>query len=81
MDNEYNFDIEVIRSLPDNSIMDTDLILQISLYGIKYNDNSLYIKIKKEFQFAGLYPHIMKVYDINIDNPILKEILNKRDKK
>jgi hypothetical protein len=64
MNNEITINIDDIRNLPDNSIMDGEIIRQIALYSIKYNDNSLNKKIKKEFEYAGLYPFVMKSFDI-----------------
>ena len=60
--NEITIDIEKIRVLPDNSITDVETIRQIALWSIKMNDNSLTDKIRKEFHFAGLYPHVMKIH-------------------
>lgn len=64
MANEITIDIEKILVLPDNSITDTETIRQIALWSIKMNDNSLNDKISKEFHFAGLYPHVMKIHGI-----------------
>jgi len=60
MDNEITFDIEKIRSSPDNSIKDIETIRQISLYGIKTGDDSLYCKVYEPYSFSGLYPFVMK---------------------
>jgi len=68
MTNEITIDIEKIRVLPDNSITDSETIRQIALWSIKMNDNSLNDKIRKEFHFAGLYPHVMKIHDIVPEN-------------
>jgi hypothetical protein len=70
MDNEIIINADEIRNLPDNSITDPETIRQIALYGIKYNDNSLDHKIKKGFEFCGLYPHVMKTFNI------MPEIIN-----
>jgi len=53
-----NFDVNAIKSVPDNSVTDSETIRQIALYGIRTQDSSLYIKIKSGFEFAGLYPYI-----------------------
>lgn len=67
MSNEITIDPLAISKLPDNSITDPETIRQIALYAIKEKDNSLNHKIKKGFEVAGLYPHIMKpLVDINI---------------
>lgn len=64
MNNDISINIEEIKNLPDNSITDPETIRQISLWGIKNNSDELYCKIKKGFEFAGLYPNIMKPYNI-----------------
>jgi hypothetical protein len=61
--NEITIDPEKIRMLPDNSVTDFETIRQIALWSIKMNDNSLNDKIRKEFHFAGLYPHVMKIHN------------------
>ena len=58
--NEITINPEEIRKLPDDSITDVETIRQIALYGIKMNDSSLYPKVKKGFEYAGLYPRVMK---------------------
>ncbi len=65
MDNEITIDPKEILLLPDNSITDSETIRQIALYSIKNNDISLNYKIKKEFEFCGLYPHIMKTIKLD----------------
>lgn len=67
MNNEITINPEEIRNLPDGSVTDPETIRQIALYGIKTNDSSLDCKIRKEFTFAALYPHVMERY---ADNPI-----------
>jgi hypothetical protein len=62
--NEITIDPEKIRMLPDNSITDSETIRQIALWSIKMNDNSLNDKIRSEFYFAGLYPHVMTTFGI-----------------
>lgn len=67
MDNNITIDIEYIKTLPDNSISDSEIIRQIVLQSIRDNDHSLIPKIRKEFYFAGLYPYVMKAYNITPD--------------
>jgi hypothetical protein len=64
MDNEIIINIEDIKNAPDNSITDVETIRQIALWGIKNNSNELDGKIKKGFEFAGLYPHVMTPYNL-----------------
>lgn len=71
--NEITIDPDKIRVLPDNSVTDVETIRQIALWAIKENDNSLNCKIKKEFYFAGLYPHVMKVHNILPDSYVAEE--------
>lgn len=60
MDNMINIDPEDILKREDGSIDDADTIRQIGLLG----DSRLYRKIRKGFEFAALYSHVMKVHDI-----------------
>ena len=62
--NEIIINLDEIRKLPNDSITDYETIRQIALYTIKYNDNSLNCKVKKEFEFCGLYPYVMKTFNI-----------------
>jgi hypothetical protein len=71
MNNDITINPEEILKMPDNSIVDRETIRQIALYGIKTNDSSLDCKIKREFQFAGLYPHVMMPFNINPEALIL----------
>jgi len=64
MTDEITIDPEKIMMLPDNSVTDSETIRQIALWSIKMKDNSLNDKIRKEFHFAGLYPHVMKIHGI-----------------
>lgn len=66
--NEITIDPDEILKLPDFSITDTETIRQIALWSIKNNSNILNNKIKSEMEFAGLYPHVMKSFDIQPDN-------------
>lgn len=74
MDNKITIDIEKIRNSPDNSIKDFETIRQISLYGIKTGDNSLYCKVYEPHSFAGLYPFVMKKLE---DSPEIYEKIEK----
>ena len=60
MDNEITINPEEIRKLPDHSIDDCETIRQISLL----KDKSLYCKINPMFVYCGLYPYVMKSFDI-----------------
>ena len=64
MTNEITINPEEIRSLPDNSISDAETIRQISLYGIKTGDSSLYNKVREGYEVSGLYPHVIQSYNI-----------------
>ena len=71
MDNEITLIIEETLKLDDNSITDSETIRQIGLittnFGLKISDDErkeLARKVKREYQFAGLYPHVMKKFDI-----------------
>lgn len=71
MDNEISLNIEETKKLDDNSISDSETIRQIGLittnFGLKISDDErkqLARKVKRKYQFAGLYPHVMKKFDI-----------------
>lgn len=72
MSNEITINPIEIFKLEDNSITDAETIRQIALWSIKFNDNSLNCKVKKELEFAGLYPHILK-YDVEVAHRITKD--------
>jgi len=80
MDNEITIDVNEILALPDGSIDDAKIIRQIGLattkweYVTKEVAHQLCRKIKKGFEVAALYPHVMKSFDIK---PELKEKLLK----
>ena len=63
MNNNITINVEELRKVEDNSIMDGETIRQIALYSNKTGDTSLIPKIKKEFHFCGLYPEIMNKLD------------------
>ena len=60
MDNKITIDLDKIRKMPDNSIMDVETIRQIALS----KDKSLFSKVKTGYEVYGLYPEAMKVYEI-----------------
>jgi hypothetical protein len=58
---------EEILELADNSVTNANLIREIALMGLslpKEEAEQMYKKIKKEFESAGLYPHIIKKTNI-----------------
>jgi hypothetical protein len=67
--NDVTIDLDAVRAAEDNSITDSETIRQLALHSINTGDTSLLVKIRKEFQFAGLYPHVMKAFDIKPENP------------
>lgn len=71
MNNDITINPDEIRKLPNNSITDVETIRQIALYGIKNPNDStdLYDKIKREFEFAGLYPQVMTKFNIDPEKP------------
>jgi len=76
MDNilKPNSFFEDLLTVDDNSITDYETIRQIGL--LSYVQNSitndtkslLYKKVKREYQYCGLYPTTMKTFDIISDN-------------
>jgi hypothetical protein len=70
MKNEITINIEELLKVEDNSITDYETIRQIGLLSCTVNNISkeikqiLYKKVKNEFQYMGLYPNIMKTFDI-----------------
>ena len=67
MNNDVTINPDEIRALPNNSITDPETIRQIALYGIALNSDELNCKIKHEFTYLGLYPHIMKPFEFPPD--------------
>ena len=59
-----------LREYDDGSINDADTIQQIATYSIKYNNTQITRKVKEEFMYVGLYPHIQKKFDIMPDKKI-----------
>lgn len=64
--------VKEIRKMPNNSITDPDTIREIAKHGIETGDSSLDIKIKRGFEFCGLYPYDIKI--INIKPEIKNQI-------
>ena len=70
MDNNITINIEELLKVEDNSITDYDTIRQIGLLSCTKNDvpdeikNILYKKVKSEFQYIGLYPHVPQSFNI-----------------
>ena len=60
MNNKITIDIEEIRKLPNNSISDPETIRQIALL----DNPELFDKIDDSFTYAGLYPEVMKSFNI-----------------
>lgn len=81
MNNDITINPDVIREYEDNSIMDPETIRQIALYANKTGDVSLLPKIKKGFQYNGLYPEVMSINNIvfpnkdNLSEVLVNEIL------
>lgn len=68
--------IDEIRKLPNGSIKDAETIRQIALWSIKNpNDNDLVYRIDPRFNVYGLYPEVIKSYNIKPDMS-KEEILN-----
>lgn len=73
--NKVTIDIKEILNSPPNSITDGETIRQIALAGLDRKLNlskevreELSSKVRREFAFAGLYPHVMKTFDILPDH-------------
>lgn len=70
MNNDITIDIDAILLLDDNSITDYETIRQIGLATTKWGllstekSRQLSKKIKKEFTFAALYPHVHQPLNI-----------------
>jgi hypothetical protein len=56
-----------------------ETIRQIALYTNKTGDKSLTDKIRSGFEVAGLYPHIIKTYDIQPDGMTPEQIKSVRN--
>ena len=70
MTNEITINIDELLKVEDNSITDCETIRQIGLLSCTRNNVSeddrkiLYKKIKRQFEYCGLYPNVMKSFDI-----------------
>lgn len=60
MNNKITIDLDEIRKLPDDSIMDVETIRQIALS----KDKTLYSKVKTGYEVYGLYPEVMNSFEI-----------------
>jgi hypothetical protein len=76
---EITINLEAVALLPDNSITDPEMIRQIALHAIQTNDNELLCKIKKEFEYAGLYPNVIKTLDMDPDKYTPEELLTRAE--
>lgn len=61
MDNNITINPEEILKMEDDSITDIETIRQIALLG----DSTLFCKVKPGHTYAGLYPHVMKSFNIS----------------
>lgn len=60
-----NEEIQGWYNAENNSITDVETIRRISLFCMRNpSHNTLLDKIKREYQFAGLYPEVMNSFDI-----------------
>lgn len=74
-------DLKQIALVPNGSVEDGETIRQLALHSIQSGDKTLLIKINPLYEFAGLYPHIMKVHDINPEmSDMFKELYQQRIK-
>lgn len=68
--NEITIDMKELLNVEDDSITDYEIIRQIGLLSYTKNDisendrKSLIRKVKKEFQYCGLYPTVINKLDI-----------------
>ena len=74
MDNKITVNINELLFLPDDSIIDAEIIRQIGLVNThmpefpKEKLSVLYRKIKKGFEYSALYPEVIKSFDIKPTN-------------
>lgn len=74
MNNDITINIEELLKVEDDSITDYEIIRQIGLLSCTKNEVSkedkhiLYKKIKKGYEYMGLYPTVMNSFDITPDN-------------
>lgn len=70
MTNEITIDLRKFLNAEDNSIKDYETIRQIGLLSCYVNDYTeeekkvLYKKVYRPYSFVGLYPDVMKSFDI-----------------
>jgi hypothetical protein len=79
MNNEITINLEEIAKAEDGSIRDTETIRQIALHSIRSGDTTLTYKIDPMFAFAGLYPQVISVQ--NVQPEITDDILHTARKK
>jgi hypothetical protein len=60
MDNKITINLNEIRKMPDDSIMDVETIRQIALT----KDPTLYSKVKTGYEIFGIYPDVMNSFEI-----------------
>ena len=64
MTNEITIDPYELLMVENGSITDPETIRQIALYTNKYGNNALVDKIKPGFEVCGMYPNVIKSYNI-----------------
>ena len=76
MNNKITIDIQEILRQRDHSITDAETIRQIALAGMsrklciqEEEKSALYRKITPGFEYAGLYPYVMKPLNIKPEQP------------
>jgi len=82
MNNEITINIDEIRKSPMHSIKDAETIRQIAIYCIENpGNNDLSDKINPLYSYCGLYPYVMKSFDIKPEmHKKLCEIYKERQK-
>lgn len=77
MNNDITINVQELLNVPDKSITDYETIRQIGLLSCTINDvseedaHTLYRKVNPLCVYCGLYPSVMKTFDIQPD-PIKK---------
>jgi hypothetical protein len=67
--NEITIDIGEIYKMDNFSVTDVETIRQISLFCLRNpGHKALYDKIDQRLHYAALYPEIIKVFDVEVDN-------------
>lgn len=65
MEKQHYTEIEIIRKTELGSIKDQDVILSLVKYcNANPGNNDLLDKIDPRFSYIGLYPHVMKSFDL-----------------